>query len=140
MKKVLSLVLVVLTLVFIVSTPLTSNASQHGSHSVSFSYWFGSVTTTIDWDYEYGVKIKESTGYSAATGLCILAYTYRYKNWEDITHYFKTIVYRSLTAGISIGDVVGGTVGGDLVWISDTYYSFVTNKGNAASSHDETFE
>lgn len=141
MKRVLMLVCATAGLFAVLFKPVNAYAgsSTHETKSVDYSYFLGSVTTTYDWDYIYGDKITFSAANSTTTGLAISASTSKYSE-TDATHKFKTVVNRGITIGVSAGTPVGGTAGGDLVWVTDVFYGAVTYKGKFLLSHDPSFE
>ncbi len=135
MKKNLLLCCAIIGLFGIISKPLIVNAAGHETASISYSYWFGSVTSNFEWDYIPGETITYSVGYASARGFAI--YGEIYKTREAPTdHFYKTIV----TRGIDIGLSYIGSVAGTYTWETDSYYTALTCNGDYLVSHDGTFE
>lgn len=119
----------------IISKPLIVNAAEHETASISYSYWFGSVTSNFEWDYIPGDTITYSVGYASARGLAIYGEVYKTSELTH-THIYKTIV----TRGIDIGASYFGSVGGTLTWETDSYYTALTSYGDHLVSYDGSFE
>lgn len=136
MRKILLSFCIILAFIFIVTKPIAANAEpaigayMHKTDSRHISYFLGSVTVNYDWDYYYSDRITSSNGYPMPQGLGIFANTYRFSE-TDKEHKFRTVVYRGITVGGTVGTPVGGNLGTDIVWVSDEFTRTLTYLGSA---------